>query len=91
LRFLKPEYIPLIVLILAIAQMASFADQGVFELSYAVAGVFSFICLASGVGIFLYLRSRDVTAARIAITTGVLFFILLFAAGEYLFLTYFPG
>jgi hypothetical protein len=91
LRFLKPEYIPLIVLVLAIAQMASFADQGVFEQSYAVAGVFSFICLASGVGTFLYLRNRDVTAARIAITTGVLFFILLFAAGEYLFLTYFPG
>jgi hypothetical protein len=91
MRFLKPEYIPLIVLILAIAQMASFADQGVFEMSYAVAGLFSFVSLASGVGVFLYLKNRDVTAARIAITTGVLFFILLFAAGEYLFATYFPG
>jgi hypothetical protein len=90
LKFLKAEYIPLIVLVLAVAQMVSFADQGVFALSYAVAGLFSFISLGSGVGLFLYLRSRDVTAARIAITTGVLFFIVLFAAGEYLFATYFP-
>lgn len=91
MKFLKPEYIPLIVLILAVAQMASFADQGIFELSYAVAGLFSFISLACGVGLFLYFRDKDVTAARIAVTTGVLFFILLFAAGEYLFATYFPG
>jgi len=90
LKFLKMEYVPSIILILAVAQMASFADQGVFELSYAVAGLFSLISLASGVGIFLYLRKRDVTAARIAITTGVLFFIVLFAAGEYLFATYYP-
>ena len=76
---------------LAVAQMASFADQGVFELSYAVAGLFSFISLASGVATFLYLRNRDVTGARIAITTGVLFFIVLFALGEYLFMTYFPA
>ncbi len=91
MRFLKPEYVPLIVLILAVAQMASFADQGIFELSYAVAGLFSFVSLASGVGIFLYLKDKDVTGARIAMTTGVLFFILLFALGEYLFATYFPA
>jgi hypothetical protein len=84
------EFVPLIVLILAVAQMASYADEGVFELSYAVAELFSFISLASGVGTFLYLRKRDQTAARIAITTGVLFFILLFGVGEYLFATYFP-
>jgi hypothetical protein len=90
MKFLKPEYVPFVVLVLAVAQMASFADQGIFELSYAVAGVFSFISLGSGVAVFLYLRSRDVTAARIAITTGVLFFIVLFAAGEYLFASYFP-
>jgi hypothetical protein len=69
--------------------MASYADAGIFEMSYAIAGVFSFISLASGVGIYLYLRGRDVAAARVAITTGVLFFIMLFAAGEYLFSTYF--
>ena len=90
MRFLKLEFIPLVVLILAVAQMASYADAGVFEMSYAIAGAFSFISLASGVGIYLYLKGRDVTAARIAITTGVLFFIMLFAAGEYLFSTYFP-
>src|SRR5207302_709004 len=38
LRFLKLEYAPTIVLILAIAQMDSFADQGVFWPSYSVAG-----------------------------------------------------
>jgi hypothetical protein len=91
LRFLKLEYAPTIVLILAVAQMASFADQGLFELSYAVAGLFSFISLASGVGIFFHLRNRELAAARVAITTGVLFFIVLFAVGEYLFATYFPG
>lgn len=91
MRFLKPEYVPLIVLIIAVAQMASFADQGIFELSYAVAGLFSFVSLASGVGTFLYLKDKDVTGARIAMTTGVLFFILLFALGEYLFATYFPA
>jgi hypothetical protein len=91
MRFLKLEYTATIVLILAVAQMASFADQGVFELSYAVAGLFSFISLACGVGVFLHLRKRDVTAARVAITTGILFFIVLFAAGEYLFATYFPS
>jgi hypothetical protein len=90
MKFLKLEYIPFIVMILAVAQMASLANQGVFELSYEVAGVFSFISLASGVGIFLYLRNKDVAAARIAITAGILFFIILFAAGEYLFATYFP-
>ena len=50
MKFLKLEYIPLIVLILAVAQMASYADAGIFEMSYAIAGVFSFISLASGVG-----------------------------------------
>ncbi len=91
MRFLKPQYAPLIVLVLAVAQMASFADEGIFQLSYAVAGLFSFFSLATGVVIYLYLRGRDVTAARVAITTGVLFFVALFAAGEYLFSTYFPG
>jgi len=91
LRFLKLEYAPTIVLILAIAQMASFADLGVFELSYAVAGLFSFISLVTGLGVFFHLRNRDLAAARLAITTGVLFFILLFAVGEYLFAMYFPG
>ena len=91
MRFLKLEYAPTIVLILAIAQMASFADLGVFELSYAVAGLFSFISLVTGLGVFFHLRNRDLAAARLAITTGVLFFILLFAVGEYLFAMYFPG
>jgi len=76
---------------LAVAQMASFAKAGLFEASYAVAGLFSFASLASGVGVYVYLRSEDVTAARIAIATGVLFFIMLFAIGEYLFATYIPG
>ena len=90
-RFLKLEYAPTIVLILALAQTASFADLGVFELSYAVAGLFSFISLVTGLGVFFHLRDRDLAAARLAITTGVLFFILLFAVGEYLFARYFPG
>ena len=90
MKFLKLEYIPLVVLILAVAQMASYADAGVFEMSYAVAGVFSLVSLATGVTLYLYLKGRDVTAARIAITTGVLFFVVLLAAGEYLFSTYFP-
>jgi hypothetical protein len=91
LRFLKLEYAPVIVLILAIAQMVSFAELGVFELSYAVAGLFSFISLVTGLGVFFHLRNTDLAAARLAITTGVLFFILLFAVGEYLFAMYFPG
>jgi hypothetical protein len=91
LRFLKLQYAPFIVMILAVAQMASFAGLGIFELSYAVAGLFSFISLVTGVGVFFHLRNRDLQAARLAITTGVLFFILLFAAGEYLFARYFPG
>jgi len=91
LRLLKLEFGPTVVLIFAVAQMASFADQGIFEMSYAVAGLFIFISLASGVGIFLHLRGRDPTSARAAIATGVLFFILLFAFGEYLFAMYFPG
>ena len=90
MRFLRPEYVPLIVLILAVAQMASFADRGVFELAYSVAELFSFLSLGSGVGIYFYLRNRDATAARVAIATGVLFFVALFAAGEYLFAAYFP-
>jgi len=91
LRFLKLEYAPTIVLILAIAQMASFADLGVFELSYAVAGLASFISMVTGVGLFFHLRNRDLAAARIAIATGVLYFVVLFALGEYLFALYFPG
>ena len=91
LRFLKLEYAPTIVMVLAVAQMASFAYLGIFERSYAVAGLFSFISLATGLGIFFHLRNRDLAAARVAITTGVLFFIVLFAVGEYLFALYFPG
>ncbi len=91
MRFLRLEYAPTIVLVLAVAQIASLADQDIFQLSYAVAGFFSFICLGSGVAVFLFLKDKDVSAARIAITTGVLFFIILFAFGEYLFATYFPG
>ncbi len=56
MRFLRLEYAPTIVLILAVAQMASLADQGVFQMSYAVAGLFSFICLGSGVAVFLFLK-----------------------------------
>jgi hypothetical protein len=91
LKLLKLEYAPTVVLMLAVAQMASFANAGLFEESYAVAGLFSFASLVSGAGVYLYLRNKDVTAARIAIGTGVLFFIMLFAIGEYLFATYIPG
>jgi len=91
LKLLKLEYAPTVVLMLAVAQMASFANAGLFEASYAVAGLFSFASLASGVGAYLYLRNKDVTAARIAIATGILFFIMLFAIGEYLFATYIPS
>jgi hypothetical protein len=90
MKFLKLEYAPTIVLILAVAQMASLADAGLFMQSYAIAGLFSFISLGTGVAIFLYLRNKDVAAARIAIATGVLFFIMLFGIGEYLFASYFP-
>jgi hypothetical protein len=91
LKFLKLEYAPTIVLILALAQMASLANAGLFEASYSVAGLFSFLALVCGVAVFLYLRKKDVTAARIAITTGVLFFIMLFGVGEYLYATYIAG
>jgi hypothetical protein len=90
LKFLKLEYAPTVILILAVAQMASYANAGLFEQSYAVAGLFSFVSLASGVAIFVYLRNRDTTAARVAIASGIIFFIMLFATGEYLFATYFP-
>lgn len=91
MKILKLEYAPTVVLILAVAQMASLADAGLFAASYAVAGLFSFASLASGVGVYAYLRNKDVTAARIAIATGVFFFIMLFAIGEYLFATYIPS
>ncbi len=91
MAILKLHYAPTIVLIIAVVQMGSLASAGLFEASYALAGIFSFFSLLSGVAVFLYLRSRDVTAARIALTTGVLFFIMLFGVGEYLFATYFPG
>jgi hypothetical protein len=91
LRFLRLEYAPTIVLILAFALMASLADQGVFELIYAVAGLFSFISAATGLAVFFQLRNSNLTAARLALTTGIIFFILLFALGEYLFALYFPG
>jgi len=91
LKILKLEYAPTVLLILAVAQMASLADAGLFAASYAVAGLFSFASLGSGVGVYAYLRNKDVTAARIAIATGVLFFIMLFAIGEYLFATYIPS
>ncbi len=90
MRFLRIEFLPTISLVLALAQMASFADQGVMDLSYAVAALFSFISLACGLGGYLYLRRREVAAARIALSTGVLFFVLLFGLGEYLFSYYFP-
>jgi len=76
---------------LAFAQMAYMADQGTFQLSFEVAGLDSPVALGSGVVLFLYLRKRDVTAARIAFATGTLFFVLLFGLGEYLFATFFPG
>jgi hypothetical protein len=91
LKFLKLEYAPTVILVLAVAQMASFANAGLFEESYAVAGLFGFCSLGSGVAVFLYLRNKDVTGARIAIATGVLFFVMLFAIGEYLFATYIPA
>ena len=91
MKFLKLEYAPTIVLMLAIAQMASLSNAGLFEDSYSIAGLFSFFSLASGVAVYLYLRNKDVTAARIAIASGVLFFIMLFAIGEYLFATYIPS
>jgi len=91
MRFLRLEYAPTIFLLLAVAQMASLADAGLFVESYSVAGLFSFFSLASGVASYFYLRSRDLTAARIAIATGILFFLMLFAIGEYLFATYVPA
>ena len=91
MKVLKLEYAPTILLILAVVQMASLANAGLFEASYAVAGLFSFLSLASGISVFLYLRGRDLNAARIAIATGVLFFIMLFGIGEYLFATYIPA
>lgn len=91
MKLLRLEYAPTVILMLAVAQMASFANAGLFEASYAVAGLFSFGSLGSGVAVYFYLRSKDVTAARIAIATGVLFFIMLFAVGEYLFATYIPS
>lgn len=91
MKVLKLEYAPTVLLILAVVQMASLANAGLFEASYAVAGLFSFFSLASGVGVFLYLRKRNKTAARIAIATGVLFFIMLYGIGEYLFATYIPA
>ncbi len=91
MKLLRLEYAPTVVLMLAVAQMASFASVGLFEQSYAVAGLFGFFSLVSGVAVYLYLRNKDVTAARIAIATGVLFFIMLFGIGEYLFATYVPG
>ena len=90
MKFLRLEYSPTVVLIFAVAQMASFAEAGSYQASYSAAGVFSFVSLASGVLVYLYLRRKDLTAARIALTTGVLFFIMLFGIGEYLFATYFP-
>ena len=91
MKLLKLEYAPTVVLVLAVAQMASLANAGLFEASYSVAGLFSFVSLVTGVGGYLYLRNKDVTAARIAIATGILFFIMLFGIGEYLFATYIPS
>lgn len=91
MKILKLEYVPTILLVLALAQMASFASVGLFQESYASAGLFAILSLASGVAAFLYLRGRDLTAARIAISTGVLFFLMLFGVGEYLFATYVPA
>ncbi len=90
MKILRLEYAPTILLILAVVQMASLASAGLFEASYAVAGLFSFFSLGSGIAIYLYLKGKDLTAARIAIATGVLFFIMLFGIGEYLFATYVP-
>ena len=91
MRILKLEYAPTVLLILAVVQMASLANEGLFVASYAVAGLFSFFSLGSGVAIYLYLRGRDLSAARIAVATGILFFIMLFGVGEYLFATYAPA
>jgi hypothetical protein len=91
MKLLRLEFAPTVLLILAVVQMASLAQAGLFEASYAVAGLFSFLSLGSGVAIFLYLRGRDLGAARIAIATGVFFFIMLFGVGEYLFATYIPA
>ncbi len=89
--FLKLQYAPTVFLVLAVVQMASLANDGLAQLSYAVAALFSFLALVSGAAAYLYLRKRDAPAARLAIATGVLFFVALFGAGEYLFSTYFPG
>ena len=91
MKILKLEYLPTVVLILGVVQMGSLASAGLFEASYSLAGIFSVFSLVSGVGVYAYLRRRDITAARIAISTGVLFFIMLFGIGEYLFATYIPG
>lgn len=91
LRVLRLEFAPTVVLVLAIAQMASLANAGLFQESYAAGGLFSFASLASGLAVYAYLRNKDTTAARIAIATGVLFFMMLFGIGEYLFATYIPG
>ncbi len=91
MKFLRLEYAPTVILMLAVVQMASFTSVGLFEQSYAVAGLFGLFSLLSGVLVYLYLRKKDVTAARIAIATGVLFFIMLFGVGEYLFATYVPS
>lgn len=91
MKVLKLQYAPTVVLVLAMAQMASFASVGLFAASYAVAGLFSFLSLGSGIVIYLYLRKRDESAARISITTGILFFMMLFGIGEYLFATYIPS
>ena len=91
MKFLKLEYAPTVFLLLAVAQMASLANAGLFVDSYSIAGLFSFFSLASGLAAYFYLRNKDVTAARIAIATGILFFLMLFAIGEYLFATYVPA
>lgn len=91
LRVLRLEYAPTVVLILAVAQMASLASVGLFQESYAAAGLFGFLSLGSGLAVFLYLRKKDLGAARLAIATGVLFFLMLFGVGEYLFATYIPA
>lgn len=90
MKFLKLEYAPTVILVLALAQMASFASVGSFAASYAVAGLFAFASLGSGIAIYLYLRNKDQSAARISIATGILFFLMLFGIGEYLFATYIP-
>ncbi|MDG6914806.1 MAG: hypothetical protein JRM86_05980 [Nitrososphaerota archaeon] len=91
MRVLRLEYAPTVFLMLAVAQMASLASVGLFVDSYAVAGLFGFFSLASGVAVFLYLRNKNLAAARLAIATGVVFFLMLFGVGEYLFATYIPA